>query len=189
MEEEESRCMYFVKRKNRYCRMTVKKGNKYCGEHQQDSFNSNDIEIIENCKKRIQCPLDPTHTCYQSKLSKHLTICNARKMLDARPAYIIKNINLDNETEEIPRLLPLSRLDISIVDNVILRINEAGKIRQLLLINKSEFTFLLAHVCPDNPRGLSIVRTLVAQSFGKNRNQTLCYKVGIAKLYAGTRTR
>ncbi|KAI4477690.1 hypothetical protein M0804_012518 [Polistes exclamans] len=125
MEEEESRCMYFVKRKNRYCRMTVKKGNKFCGEHQQDSFNSNDIEIIENCKKRIQCPLDPTHTCYQSKLSKHLTICNARKMLDAQPAYIIKNINLDNETEEIPRLLPLSQLDISVVNNIILRINEA----------------------------------------------------------------
>ncbi|XP_047369986.1 tRNA:m(4)X modification enzyme TRM13 homolog isoform X2 [Vespa velutina] len=126
MDEEPSKCcMYFVKRKNRYCHMTVKRGNKFCGEHQQDSLNSNDLENTEKSNKRIKCPLDPTHTCYESKLSKHLTICNARKMLDARPTYIVQNVNLDEETEEIPRLLPLSQLDFSVVDAIIKRIDEA----------------------------------------------------------------
>lgn len=61
MEEQPSKCcMYFVKRKNRYCRMTVKRGNKFCGEHQQDSLNSNDIDSTEKSDKRIRCPLDPT---------------------------------------------------------------------------------------------------------------------------------
>ncbi|KAK2585900.1 hypothetical protein KPH14_010487 [Odynerus spinipes] len=105
--------------------MTVKKGNKFCGEHQQDSLNSNNVEDMDTSNKRIKCPLDPTHTCYRSKLSKHLTICNARKMLDALPTYIVKNINLDKETEEIPRMTPLSQLDFSIVDIVIKKINEA----------------------------------------------------------------
>lgn len=46
-------------------------------------------------------------------------------MLDARPTYIVQNVNLDEETEEIPRLLPLSQLDLSVVDAIIKRINEA----------------------------------------------------------------
>ena len=55
---EENHCMYFVRRKRRYCRMTVKKGKKYCGEHQNVSSELNCPEALEN--KRITCPLDPT---------------------------------------------------------------------------------------------------------------------------------
>lgn len=54
-----------------------------------------------------------------------MAICNVRKMLDARPTYIVQNVNLDEETVEIPRLLPLSRLDLSVIDAIIKRINEA----------------------------------------------------------------
>ena len=63
---EESHCMYFVKRKRRYCRMIVKEGKKYCGEHQPVSleFNHSDKEGSEN--KRIKCPLDPTQWVYVS---------------------------------------------------------------------------------------------------------------------------
>jgi len=49
-------CMYFVKRKKRFCRMTVREGKRYCGEHQQDAANSDDEVIID---KRVECPLDP----------------------------------------------------------------------------------------------------------------------------------
>lgn len=52
---EENHCMYFVKRKKRYCRMTVKKGNEYCGEHQGNSLDSMQ-------SKRVKCPLDPTQS-------------------------------------------------------------------------------------------------------------------------------
>ena len=34
MEETERKsCAFFLKRKNRFCRMTVGNGRKYCGEH------------------------------------------------------------------------------------------------------------------------------------------------------------
>lgn len=56
---EENHCMYFVKRKMRYCRMTVRKGNKYCGEHQGSSLN-NSMESDNTEAKRMKCPLDPT---------------------------------------------------------------------------------------------------------------------------------
>ena len=57
---EENHCMYFLRRKSRYCRMTVKKGKKYCGEHQNVSSELNcfDKEAFKN--KRTKCPLDPT---------------------------------------------------------------------------------------------------------------------------------
>lgn len=58
---EKSHCMYFVKKKKRYCRMTVKKGNKFCGEHQEDSLDS--LDCLDKQKfqnKRIKCPFDPT---------------------------------------------------------------------------------------------------------------------------------
>lgn len=55
---EKSHCMYFVKKKKRYCRMTVKTGNKFCGEHQEVSLDYLDKQKSQN--KRIKCPLDPT---------------------------------------------------------------------------------------------------------------------------------
>ena len=30
---ERKSCAFFLKRKNRFCRMTVGEGRKYCGEH------------------------------------------------------------------------------------------------------------------------------------------------------------
>ncbi|XP_060810999.1 tRNA:m(4)X modification enzyme TRM13 homolog [Bombus pascuorum] len=115
---EESHCMYFVKRKKRYCRMIVKEGKKYCGEHQPVSleFNYSDKEGSEN--KRIKCPLDPTHTCYESKLTKHLKVCNAKRLIDAQPSFIVKGINA-NETYEAPQHIPLSELNDLIINTVI----------------------------------------------------------------------
>ncbi|KAF3421481.1 hypothetical protein E2986_05528 [Frieseomelitta varia] len=113
---EENHCMYFVKRKGRYCRMTVKKGKKYCGEHQNVSSELNCPEVLEN--KRITCPLDPTHTCYESKLAKHLRMCNAKRLNDARPSFIIKGINA-NEMREAPQHVPLSKFNDRVIGTVI----------------------------------------------------------------------
>lgn len=33
VETERKSCAFFLKRKNRFCRMTVGEGKKYCGEH------------------------------------------------------------------------------------------------------------------------------------------------------------
>ncbi|KAL6426240.1 hypothetical protein ACFW04_009045 [Cataglyphis niger] len=115
-----SHCMYFVKRKKRFCRMTVGEGKDYCGEHQLSIADSDDTD-----DRRIKCPLDPTHTCYQSKLTKHLGVCNAKRSLDAQPEFIVKGINLDEETIVAPPHVPLSQLDESVLDTVIRKIHSA----------------------------------------------------------------
>ncbi|XP_076169649.1 tRNA:m(4)X modification enzyme TRM13 homolog isoform X2 [Ptiloglossa arizonensis] len=120
---EENHCMYFVKRKKRYCRMTVKKGNEYCGEHQGNSLDSMQ-------SKRVKCPLDPTHTCYESRLSKHLKVCNAKRLLDSQPSFIVKGINL-NGTFEALQHVPLCELNQLVIDTVINKVKVAyGKLPQ-----------------------------------------------------------
>ncbi|XP_016918188.2 tRNA:m(4)X modification enzyme TRM13 homolog [Apis cerana] len=113
---EKSHCMYFVKKKKRYCRMTVKTGNKFCGEHQEVSLDCLDKQKSQN--KRIKCPLDPTHTCYESKISKHLKVCNAKRLIDAQPSFIVKGIN-SNEICETSQRVPLSELNELIINTVI----------------------------------------------------------------------
>ncbi|XP_024892411.1 tRNA:m(4)X modification enzyme TRM13 homolog isoform X2 [Temnothorax curvispinosus] len=114
-------CMYFVERKKRFCRMTVREGRRYCGEHQRDVAGPGPDAGDE----RVPCPLDPTHTCYRSKLTRHLGVCNAKRRLDARPAFVVEGANLDAETIAAPPRVPLSQLDESVVGTVIRKIHAA----------------------------------------------------------------
>ncbi|XP_018052705.1 PREDICTED: tRNA:m(4)X modification enzyme TRM13 homolog [Atta colombica] len=116
---DSNHCMHFVERKKRFCRMTVQKGHQYCGEHQRDLAGSN----IGN--ERVPCPLDPTHTCYRSKLTKHLGVCNVKRRLDAQPTFVVEGTNLDDESIETPPRVPLSQLDVSIIRMVIRKIHAA----------------------------------------------------------------
>ncbi|CAL4140012.1 unnamed protein product, partial [Meganyctiphanes norvegica] len=47
--------------------------------------------------KRIPCPLDPKHSCFEDRLQHHLSICNARERCDV--PYFNRNINLDSNTD------------------------------------------------------------------------------------------
>ncbi|XP_066589491.1 tRNA:m(4)X modification enzyme TRM13 homolog [Prorops nasuta] len=118
-------CAFFVERKKRFCRMSVKDGKKFCGEH--ELFNSNtDNNINSNQKdKRIRCPLDPSHTCYELKLSKHLKVCNTKHLLNAKSDFIIKSINIEKNLTDKPQHIPLSQLDKSLVNTIINKINIA----------------------------------------------------------------
>ncbi|EDO46123.1 predicted protein [Nematostella vectensis] len=78
-------CGFYVKRKNRYCKMIVGKGKKYCGEHMHLSGENGDN------RKRILCPLDPKHSVYEDQLKNHLKRCNVKKKTDV--VYYAKNIN------------------------------------------------------------------------------------------------
>ncbi len=81
----EGRCMFYLERKRRYCRTVPGKDSKYCVEHSH--------LLGDGAKrKRIPCPLDPKHTCYEDQLKNHLKKCNARESL--QPEYYTKNINL-----------------------------------------------------------------------------------------------
>ncbi|CAK9829524.1 tRNA:m(4)X modification enzyme TRM13 homolog [Anthophora retusa] len=120
---EENHCMYFVKRKKRYCRMTVKKGNRYCGEHQEVPLESSSSKEGSETK-RIKCPLDPKHTCYESKLAKHLKVCNAKRFIDAQPSFIEKGINV-KEVGDVPQHVPLSELSELVINTVIEKVKTA----------------------------------------------------------------
>ncbi|CAH2088410.1 unnamed protein product [Euphydryas editha] len=108
-------CQYYVVRKKRLCRMTVRPGRQYCGEHEPQPRTDDGKDDT-----RIPCPNDPKHTCYASKLDKHLSICNARQQ--QQPEYIIPNINDATEPEECPRL-PLSKIPLETLLKVIEKVN------------------------------------------------------------------
>ncbi|XP_058790637.1 tRNA:m(4)X modification enzyme TRM13 homolog [Phymastichus coffea] len=110
-------CQFFLNRKNRFCRMTVKKDTRFCGEH---------LSSLEFNQRRIPCPLDSSHTCFQSKLQKHLKVCNAKNKQDMQPLYVVKGINL-GEPEEFPDDIPffLSSVNKSIIYSVLNKIKNA----------------------------------------------------------------
>ncbi|XP_001604909.2 tRNA:m(4)X modification enzyme TRM13 homolog [Nasonia vitripennis] len=112
-------CQFFVERKKRYCRMSVKKGKSFCGEHESTQSDWN--KVID---ERIDCPLDPSHTIYKSKLTKHLKVCNAKVKLDAQPSYVVKGINL-GETVKCLNDIPLSLIEQSVIDVVIEKIKNS----------------------------------------------------------------
>ncbi|XP_038219039.1 tRNA:m(4)X modification enzyme TRM13 homolog isoform X2 [Zerene cesonia] len=68
---------------------------------------------------RIPCPNDPKHTCYASKLEKHLAICNARQQ--ERPEYIQQDVNAPPETG--PERKPLSQTPLIKIMKLIDKVN------------------------------------------------------------------
>ncbi|KAK1116460.1 hypothetical protein K0M31_019025 [Melipona bicolor] len=140
--------------------MTVKKGKKYCGEHQNVSSELNCSEALGN--KRIICPLDSTHTCYESKLAKHLRVCNAKRLNDARPSFIVKGINA-NKMREAPQHVPLSKFNDRTIDTVIHKVKAVyetlPKFPEIVLEHQ-----ILKDKIDDNSCGKSIKKHLLQNS-------------------------
>lgn len=82
-------CQFYLEKKKRNCRFQPKQGTKYCVEHAC-------VLGIEAEKKRIPCPLDPSHNCFEDKLDKHLKKCNVAKLrkVSEQSEYFVKGINL-----------------------------------------------------------------------------------------------
>ncbi|XP_042218011.1 tRNA:m(4)X modification enzyme TRM13 homolog [Homarus americanus] len=97
--ESNKTCLFYVKRKKRYCKMLVRAGQQYCGQHLvEEHVNEETIHL-----KRIPCPLDPKHSCYEHRLKHHLAICNAREVTGL--PYVNHNINLRiGDTKEPPKI-------------------------------------------------------------------------------------
>ncbi|XP_078656969.1 tRNA:m(4)X modification enzyme TRM13 homolog [Branchiostoma floridae x Branchiostoma belcheri] len=85
--QHQERCAFFLKRKQRFCKLVPGPGKKFCGEHA--NFASEN-EIVAG-RKRVNCPLDPNHTCYEDQLKKHLKKCNSRQ--GPPPVYLQKGVN------------------------------------------------------------------------------------------------
>jgi tRNA:m4X modification enzyme len=81
-----TRCQCYVTKKHRFCRQVRLRDSKFCGNHAVGVLSS---------KKRIPCPLDPSHDILEDHVEKHLAICpmsTRLKELESR-SYFQRGIN------------------------------------------------------------------------------------------------
>lgn len=131
-ERQNQTCQHFVARKKRLCRITPSKGEIFCGEHLPLITPTDQTTAIVNrneqddYRKRVLCPLDPKHTVYERNLQKHLTICNAKAII--QPGYIVPGLNagpstnVDNKNAE-GKQFKLSDIDTNVMTNIIAKVN------------------------------------------------------------------
>ncbi|BFZ17046.1 hypothetical protein BsWGS_20085 [Bradybaena similaris] len=95
----DGQCHYYLTRKRRYCRFQPKEGQQYCPEHAC-------VMGIHGKRKRIPCPLNPKHNCYEDELDKHVKKCNVTKTHSATQgaAYYIQGINKSPGTSQTGEL-------------------------------------------------------------------------------------
>jgi len=89
---EPGACGFYVQRKKRFCRMIVKPGAQYCGEHQPLPSTEQELGMKPISQLRVPCPYDPKHTCFATKMERHLKICNS-KPLAVLPDYLVPGVN------------------------------------------------------------------------------------------------
>lgn len=122
-------CQHFVKRKKRLCRMIPAKGGKYCGEHlpvyggPATTTSANSPDTPADGLLRITCPLDPKHTIYASKLTKHLQICNAAR---TNPAdYVVPGLNAGDPAEvPAPADFRLTDIDAATIERLVQKVRD-----------------------------------------------------------------
>ena len=69
-----TRCHGYLIPKSRYCRQLPAPGTRFCGTHQPLSAG--------NKRKRIPCPIDPSHDVYEDLIAKHVKKCPRQLLLD-----------------------------------------------------------------------------------------------------------
>jgi tRNA:m4X modification enzyme len=84
------RCHAYMKQKSRFCRQR-RQGSRslYCGNHQH-------LEPTNHSqRKRIPCPVDPSHMIFEDQVGKHVPICPQTKKRKRQEAaeYFKENIN------------------------------------------------------------------------------------------------
>lgn len=83
------RCHVFMPRKGRFCNQFPSQGATYCGNH---------IHLTGSTtgRKRIPCPIDPTHMIFKDQLEKHKLQCPKFRQQQEREnkPYFRRNINV-----------------------------------------------------------------------------------------------
>ena len=83
------RCHVFIPRKGRFCNQFPSNGATYCGNH---------IHLTGSTtgRKRIPCPIDPTHMIFKDQVEKHKLSCPKLRQQQEREnkPYFRRNINL-----------------------------------------------------------------------------------------------
>lgn len=62
------KCHFWMPRKKRFCGLPNLDGNTLCTEH----------HFPLNSTPRIPCPMDPNHSILETRLAKHLLVCNSK---------------------------------------------------------------------------------------------------------------
>ncbi|KAK3612674.1 hypothetical protein CHS0354_042200 [Potamilus streckersoni] len=90
----QGKCYFYIDRKKRFCRFTQMKNADYCAEHAT-------VMGVNLERKRISCPLNPKHSCYEDQLQKHLKKC--QRAQGELPPYHNVGINSgDSGGENVP---------------------------------------------------------------------------------------
>ncbi|KAM0878834.1 hypothetical protein ACQ4PT_034646 [Festuca glaucescens] len=81
------RCHFWLPNKRRHCANSPLPSTQYCGNHPPDSSSAS--------RRRVPCPVDPSHTVFEENLEAHVGKCPFRKHADALAAqpYYSKGIN------------------------------------------------------------------------------------------------
>jgi tRNA:m4X modification enzyme len=102
-----------MERKRRYCRGTRYPDSVYCCNHRGEFSETDPCPTIStkgglpsasnaaSDKKKIPCPLDPSHSVYAHKLERHLKVCPKAKELrelESQP-YFLRGANAGTSTE------------------------------------------------------------------------------------------
>jgi tRNA:m4X modification enzyme len=92
--EEVPRCHAYLPKKKRFCRqIRCPTSLMYCGNHAHlfsTTSKSEDQESSTRKRKRVPCPLDPSHDIFEDMVEKHLKICpvtRQQKDLQEKPFY------------------------------------------------------------------------------------------------------
>lgn len=87
------RCQAYITQKRRFCRQRPYGSLIYCGNHQHMSADNNEDD--KNKRKRIPCPIDPSHLVYEDMVEKHKHVCPyaKRRRSQEEQAYYQENVN------------------------------------------------------------------------------------------------
>ncbi|XP_037444302.1 tRNA:m(4)X modification enzyme TRM13-like isoform X1 [Triticum dicoccoides] len=81
------RCHFWLPNKRRHCANSPIPSSQYCGNHSPESSSDS--------RRRVPCPVDPSHTVFEENLEAHVGKCPFRKQADALAGqpYYSKGIN------------------------------------------------------------------------------------------------
>lgn len=139
-------CGHYVIRKKRRCRLQPLKHSCYCAEHVTHHVTNQDDHVTDqgdhvSQQRRIPCPMDPAHFILQSKLSKHLKVCNANKFVYTSEPYYKEDVNIpprpDNDVDSISRQ-PLSALPLQDLIDTCIALARYGAISRVCDVSKED---------------------------------------------------
>lgn len=93
------RCQAYLAQKRRFCRQQTPTGCSFCAVHQHLSVDGIDentcSSVMRRKRRRIPCPVDPTHSIFEDMLDKHVPVCPKTTMMKAQESqpYFKHNLN------------------------------------------------------------------------------------------------